>query len=512
MVLIHYCVWLILYGSVLIDLVLTLVTLQIGSQTSKSEILGSDGHHRLLLSGIDSRMDPPYRGSNQKMLQSSAINSSSASFSDRPLVGSQERGTLSIMTANLGEDKSNFKPKMSDKMRVRHNKHNVAKADNRTRRPIKDSSGKRRLGSCEKKRSLGVVDSIGNLYAKGENLHQQVPQRLSLLHDILKGQMDEPEEESLRETSCRKLFRPLKRRKTSEGTVIIHRLQDSVESNGLPDSDIINSDTCMPASSPGSDAMRSDCGFEDGTNNNLGTQNFDHLVTDDYMKLLDMDNAADEDFYRRAIASPLSPMLEVEFHNDERHEVGSSEILVNKSFQKGLSNASDHPVMIETEKNLTNAVSNGSVPSQFLMEHNSVDFSRDTLLEASDTHHQETHVSSEKLGMSYLSNSGNRGTVESCQNGIAYSHGGIQKCFIVASDNRDNSSILRILHAIRSCQLDHSVEIFIQNIIHSLSKAEDLSTRYVKDFNSRSLLEELFITMFHVLIVTWICFDTFKRL
>lgn len=481
--------------------------MQIGGQTSKSEILGSDGHHSRLLSGIDSRMDPPCRGSNQKMLQSSAINSSSASFSDRPLVGSQERGTLSIMTsANPGEDKSNFKPKMSDKMHVRSNKHNVAKADNRTRSPIKDSSRKRRLGSCEKKRSLGAVDSIENLYAKGENTHQQVPQRLSLL--------DEPEEESLRETSCRKLFRPLKKRKTSEGTVIIHRLQDSVESNGMPDSDIINSDTCMPASSPGSDAMRSDCGFEDGANNNLGTpQNFDDLVTDDYMKLLDMDNAADEDSYRRAIASPLSPMLpEDEFHKDERLEVGSSEILVNKSFQTGLSIASDHPVMIETEKNLTNAVSNGSVPSQLLMEHNSVDFSKDTMPEASDTHHQETHVSSEKLGMSYLTNSGNGGTVESCQNGIGYSHGGIQKCFIVASDNKDNSSILRILHTICSCMLDQSVEIFIQNIIHTLSKAEDLSSRYVKDFNSRSLLEELFITMLHVLIVTWICFDTVKKL
>ncbi|KAH6773561.1 hypothetical protein C2S51_011965 [Perilla frutescens var. frutescens] len=461
-----------------------------GGQTSKREILGSDGHHRRLMSGTDSRMDPPYRGSNQKMLQSSAINSSSASFSDRPLVGSQERGSLSIMTsANLGEDISNFKPKLSDKMRTRYYKHDVAKADNKPRSSIEDSSSKRRVASCEKKRIFDVVESMKDLYAKDENLHEQMFEKLSLLHDILDGQMDEPGEESLKVTSCGELFRPLKKRKiSSEGTVIIHRLQDSEESKGVPDSDINNSDACMPASSPGSDAIRSDCGFEDGTNNifghNLGTsRHFDQIASDDYMKLLEMDNAADEDTYCRAIARPLSPMLpEVEFHRNERLEVGSSEILVHKSTQDGLSTVRDNPVIFEMEKSPTNVVSNGSVSSQLQIEHNSFDFSKDMASPAaSDTHCQEIHVSSGKLEMPYFSVSGKDGTAESCENGIASSHGGMLKCFVIFSDNKDNSSILRILQSICSfmpqCSLGHSVEIFVRNIIYTLSKAEDLSTR-----------------------------------
>lgn len=429
------------------------------------------------MSGTDSRMDPPYRGSNQKMLQSSAINSSSASFSDRPLVGSQERGPLSIMTsASLGEDVSNFKPEISDMVQ---NKQNVAKADNRTRSPIKDS---------QKKRIHAAVESVENLYAKGEKLHRHVSEKLSVLHDILDGQINKPEGESQKETSCRELSRPLKKRKTSsEGTLIIHHLQDSGESKGIPGSDIHNSDTCMPASLPGSDAIISDFGIEDGTNNIYGCNDcisdFDQMVTDDFMKLLDMDNAADEESYRRAIANPLTPTLpEVQFHRDEGLEVGSTQILAHKNFQEALSNVRSFDV-IETEKNPTNVSSIGSVSSHLPMEHNSVDFFKDVASPAaSDAHCQQIHVSSSgKLGLQSLSVSENAGTIKSCANGIGSGHGDFQKCYIVSSDNKDGSSISRILQTICSCMpqcsFGHTMEIFIQNIIHILSKANDLSTR-----------------------------------
>ncbi|KAG6416709.1 hypothetical protein SASPL_124145 [Salvia splendens] len=449
---------------------------RISGQTTDREILGIDGDHRLLMSGIDSRMDPPYRGSNQKILQGSALYSSSASFADRPLVGSQERDTLSIMTsANLGEDVSNFTPKISGKMQ---NKQNVSKADNRSRTPLKDSSSKRRVVLREKKRILGAAKPVENLYVTGEKLQQQVSEKLPVLHDILNGQMDEPREESLKGTST-ELFRPLKKRKTSsEGMVIIHHPQDSGQSKGIPDSDINNSDACIPASSPGSDAVRSDLVLRDGTNNisghNLSTPDFDQMFTGDYMKLLEMDNAADEESYRRAIARPLSPTL-------PGVEVVSSEMLVHESSQEGLPNVSSYTV-IETEKNLTSFVSNGgSVPSLLQMEHNSDHFPKDTTpLAASDTHCQEIHVSSRKLGMPYLTGSGNK-TIESCENGSASSCGETPKFLIVSSDNKDISSILRILQTICSCMplcsFDHSVEMFIQNVIHILPKAKDLSTR-----------------------------------
>ncbi|XP_042006808.1 uncharacterized protein LOC121755558 [Salvia splendens] len=449
---------------------------KIGSETTKREVLGSDGSRRRVMSGIDSRMDPPYRGSNQKMLQSSAIYSSSASFSDRPLVGSQERDTFSIMTsANLGEDISNFKPKIPNKMQ---NDQNVAKADNRTSSPIKDSSSKRRLGLRQKKRNLGAVESIENLNAKGEKLHQHVSEKLAILHDTLNGQVDDSQEDSLKGTTCTGLFRPLKKRKSSsEGTVIANHFQNSGESKGTVSFDINNSDPCVPASSPGSDAVRSDLGDEDGTHNilehNMSTSpDFDQMVTGDHMKLLDMDNAADEDSYHRAIARPLSPTL-------AEVEVVSSEMLACRSSQLGLSTVSRYPV-IEMEKNLTNVAPNGSDPLLLQMEHNSDTFSEDmTPPAASDT--QEIHVTSGKVGTGHISGSGNEGTIETYEKGSASCCGETLKCFIVFSDNKDNLSILRILQTISSfmpqCSFDHSVETFVQNVIHTISKPKDLSTR-----------------------------------
>lgn len=435
------------------------------------------------MSGIDSRMDPPYRGSNQKMLQSSAINSSSASFSDRPLVGSQERGPLSIMTsASLGEDISNFNPKISGMLQ---DKQTAAKADNGTRSPIKDCPSERRVGLCEKKRIHGAVESVESLYVKGEKLHRQVSGKLSVLHDILNGQMDEPEGKSPKETSCRELSRLLKKRKTnSGGTVIIHHLQDSGESKGMPDPDSHNSEACMPASSPGPDAIITDCGIEDGTINGhrVCTADFDRMVMDDYMKLLDMDNAADEDSYRRAIASPLSPMLpEVQFQRDERLEAGSTEMPAHKSFQEAFSNVRSFDV-IETGKNPINVSSIGSVPSHVPMDHDSIGFSKYMAPPAaSDANSQKIHVSCGKLRIPSLSGSGNLGTIVSCQNRIASGYGDIPKYYVVSSDNKDGSSLLRILQTICSfmpqCSFDSSLEMFIQNIIHTLSKAKDLSTR-----------------------------------
>ncbi|KAG6419318.1 hypothetical protein SASPL_121535 [Salvia splendens] len=227
---------------------------RISGQTTEMEILGIDGDHRLLMSGIDSRMDPPYR----------------------------ERDTLSFMTsANLGEDVSNFTPKISGKMQ---NKLNVSKADNRSRTPLKDSPSKRRVVLREKKRILGAAKPVENLYVTESE------------RNFDRAFQTTQEEENL--------FRRNGNYSPSA------RLW---QSKGIPDSDINNSDACIPASSPGSDAVRSDLVLRDGTNNisghNLSTPDFDQMVTGDYMKLLEMDNTADEESYCRAIARPLSPTL-----------------------------------------------------------------------------------------------------------------------------------------------------------------------------------------------------------
>ncbi|PIN13814.1 hypothetical protein CDL12_13542 [Handroanthus impetiginosus] len=470
---------------------------KIDNQTSPGEPLCSDGYHRQLTSGIDSRLDPPYRGSTQKMLESSAVNSSSASFSDQPLVGSQERGTFSVTTsAKLWEDVSKLKPTMSElpeKTRIRYNEHSAAKADN-SRSPSKDNAKKRRVGYRERKRILNAVESIESLYYKGEKLHQRATEKLSLLRGMFNGQKDEPREENLKEDSCEMLVRPSKRRKTScQGTEVLHLLQDSGEPESILDLDVDHSDTLMRASPPVSDIVKFDRHFKDGTDSAYGStqcapQDFDEMATNDYMKLLDLDDAAAESSYRRAIAMPLSPMLpEVEFDGDEL-EADNPEKLVNRSSQEGLPNIKDNLGsasslhIIDPEKCLANLGLNGLASSQMQTKEDCVIFLRKMdPVPASDTCFHEAHVSGRKMGTPDTSPSRNEESNTQCEEGLAYSTGGPQKYFVVFSDNRDSCSILRIYQAIGSCMPQcsflHSAEIFLRSILHDLLKAKDLSTK-----------------------------------
>ncbi|XP_039037534.1 caldesmon-like [Hibiscus syriacus] len=63
------------------------------------------------ITGINSNLEPLVGGSNKRMLESSGINSCTASFSDRQLVVSQERGFPSVTTsATLAEENLNLQP------------------------------------------------------------------------------------------------------------------------------------------------------------------------------------------------------------------------------------------------------------------------------------------------------------------------------------------------------------------------------------------------------------------
>ncbi|CAL5397462.1 unnamed protein product [Camellia sinensis] len=100
----------------------------------------SGGNCTKCISGIDSKLEPPIRGSNRKMLQSSVINSSTASFSDRQLTRSQERGAFSVTTSAKAEEKSNSQPNVSslsgEVTKTRYNENLAVVAENSVRSPI----------------------------------------------------------------------------------------------------------------------------------------------------------------------------------------------------------------------------------------------------------------------------------------------------------------------------------------------------------------------------------------
>ncbi|KAL6567318.1 hypothetical protein OROGR_000986 [Orobanche gracilis] len=494
---------------------------KIGNQTSPRETLHSDVYHRPLVSGIDSRMDPPYRGSSQKILQSSAINSSSASFSDRTLVGSQERQTFSVTPSLLGEDISNLNSTISglcDKRRMRYDELAVSGVHNSMRGPMKDDDNAKKVGYSGKKRILDALGSIENSYSKGEKLHRRVAEKLSFLHAILNDQMDE-HEEILDENSSGKLVRPCKRRKTtSEEMIGIQRFEDSGELKNILDSDIVHSDACKRTPSPGADVMKSGC-YKDGSNDKFGSnqclpENFDEMATYDYMKLLDLDDAADESSYRRAIAMPLSPTLpEVEIHGGEKLEVHNPQMLAHKKLPEGSINVKYNSAlvpsfyMIDMEKNPTNLVLDGLVPLQLQPREDAVDFSESTShvlgsdilvnqihvadgnLGKSDlcgpgnkgSNINQIHVADGKIGMSDLSGPGNKGSNTLYERGVASTNACLLRYFFVPSDHKDDPSILRILQTVGSCMPQcsffHSTEIFIRSTLDALSTAADLSMK-----------------------------------
>ncbi|KAL2473990.1 maternal effect embryo arrest 22 [Forsythia ovata] len=180
-------------------------TAVVGSEPLKQNIECTTSLRPLYVSGIDSKLEPLCRVPNRKMLQTSAINSSSASFSDRPFVGSQDRDCL-----------------------VRQEKGTIlniaAIAEDSVRSPIKGNDAERGAGRSKKrKRIVEAVESIENLYSKGQKLNQEVSEKLSALHGILNGQKDEPADENLKGNSRGKHVRRHKKRKSScEEAIAIH--------------------------------------------------------------------------------------------------------------------------------------------------------------------------------------------------------------------------------------------------------------------------------------------------
>nr|XP_027187241.1 uncharacterized protein LOC101505368 isoform X2 [Cicer arietinum] len=67
----------------------------------------SEGNYTKPITGIGSKLEPLIGGSNRTMIQSYAVNSSTESFSDAHLMGSQERGALQV-TASTKSGEENF--------------------------------------------------------------------------------------------------------------------------------------------------------------------------------------------------------------------------------------------------------------------------------------------------------------------------------------------------------------------------------------------------------------------
>ncbi|KAJ6724112.1 hypothetical protein OIU85_022077 [Salix viminalis] len=322
----------------------------------------SSGNYAASISGIDSKLESLLGGSKRKLLQTSAINSSSASFSDGQLVGSQEGGPFFPTSKNNVEE--NFRAQttissISDEVtKVQHNENLAVVADNSVRSPHRIDMIGRVNRHGRNRRILDAAESVELLYPESKKLHLQTEDKLSALRGMLNRQIEKPQEEvkyvepNVQGDSYGKHGRTRKKRKIScEKNVIVHCLSgiDQLEKTEIAGKEVYeNANACGYISTAANNLLEASKAFREGLSDSFesspeGMVNFEELVNEDYMKLLDLDNTADEECYRRAIEMPMSPtLLEIGSSGAEISDnIDNFKPLLDDSFHESLPNGKE---------------------------------------------------------------------------------------------------------------------------------------------------------------------------
>ncbi|XP_016688800.2 uncharacterized protein [Gossypium hirsutum] len=450
---------------------------------------GGDGTETL--TGITSKLESLLGGSNRKMLQSSAISSSTASFSDRQLVGSQERGAFSVTTsAKLSEENLNLQPtisSMSGGVAKTRGNENLAVVDENNMRnslPVGLLGGVKR-GIKKRKMILDAVESIDQFCCESKQLHLQLEEKLSVLHRMV-GQMDKPREDAkhvrpdLQDIAYPAHDRFHKKRKTyHEETVAMEQSCDGLQMKQIQScpEQLFNPDVIDP---------KIMVGFEEVMNKN-------------YMKLLDLDNAAEEEYYRIAVEMPISPTLpEIEFPGIETFEANQFRRLqdeVCERFSHENENfASSDSGGVKNAENVSNNLQCNRVGTSPKLLHHENECSYCSFdIPRSNENGLCSTMPAERALLSHSRNSGvvvemsvipsssdrlasipfeseTRSTIES-----------IPKYCIVFSNIKDDSSVSRIVCATKTCMahcsLPAQTEFVVHRILQALKQEEQLSSK-----------------------------------
>ncbi|XWS20779.1 hypothetical protein CRYUN_Cryun31cG0131900 [Craigia yunnanensis] len=440
------------------------------------------------ITGINSKLESLLGGSNRKMFRSSALNSSTV-FSDRQLVGSQEMGAVSVTTsAKLGEDKLNLQAtisSMSGEVTKNRCYENLAVvAENNVRSPLPVGPLGRVNGRVKKRKMiLDAVESIEFLCCESRKLHLQLEDKLSVLNCMVKRQMDKPREEAklvrpnLQDIAYAVHDRSRKRRKISnEETVAMEQSCDGLQMKQMQSypEHLCNPDIIDPEIMVG----------------------FEEVVNKNYMKLLDLEDAAEEECYRMAAEMPVSPTLPVnEFPGIETFEVDQFTPMQDENCERfshenaNVASSDSFEVMnVENGSNKLQCNRIDILPKSLQHENECSLGSFDILgynenglctampaERACLSHSQNPGV---EVEMSIVPSSGdgvanipfeseNRSTIES-----------IPKYCVMFSNIKDGSSVSRIFCATKTCMAQCSLpaqsEFVVHRILHALKLEEKL--------------------------------------
>lgn len=324
------------------------------------------------ISGINSELESLIGGSIRSKSQNSAICSTSASFSDRQLMGSQDRGVCPITSPRLAEESSKQGSRFTrvsgevTKRRFSENDGEVAENIDTSHLP---SYVKNKLGdklprrSRKRKRIQDAWESVVHLHSE-DKLHLKIEEMLSLLHDISCAKNNMPfysqsDENSklLGNEKCLVLKSSddfhVKKHKSSEKEKVAqkhkHVAQPSQPNDELKQMDQLEIERkrdvhfCTGASLSAANRIReTDLSCRDKTINagksfTDATICFEDMCGGDIMKLLELDNDADEERYRIAMERLLSPTLpEINFCELRETQVDDFDYLVEDEHCRGL--------------------------------------------------------------------------------------------------------------------------------------------------------------------------------
>ncbi|XP_031129433.1 uncharacterized protein LOC116031385 isoform X1 [Ipomoea triloba] len=454
---------------------------------SASLLAISGGNGTRNVSGINSKLEPLLKGFNKKVLQSSAINSSWTSFSDRPLVGSQERPTSGTTSAKFAEENSNLPAailRLSCDSKEKCNENLATITDTSAKSPISGFATERR-GLHQKKRKRSI-----------ESLHSE---KLPLLHTVLESQTDKSANvkrcllPDVQGNICNLNARSYKKRKASfEEQNNCHLNVANRENANLKMLGIEGSDIHTKSTSSVQHLSETAHGWKDRSDA-LG--DFELVIGNNYMKLLDLDNNVDEESYRLAVEMPLSPTLpEIECQSSNALVVRKSDILSDKTSLREFSHMKENlaplehfdVLDVEIDSNTAKLDTLGASNNSSLQEIS--DHAADTsgLNGNGPDHSQITHAnisnsSGESLGLPDTSACANeRLKISGGSRDIPSSHS-IPKCYVVFSDNDKDEGISRVYSAannfIAQCPMVSSSNLFVRNILVFISNAQDLSAK-----------------------------------
>ncbi|PHU25088.1 hypothetical protein BC332_03420 [Capsicum chinense] len=440
------------------------------------------------ISGINSKLEPLLRGSNKKVLQSSAMNSSSASFSDRLLVGSQERCASITTSAKSAEGKLDTEPtisSLSEDARKKYNENVVAIAESNVKSPINCISNERRHKRMS--RSIDAIEYNGNLNYEGNKWQRQLAQKSSLHDGMLNSRTNGPHDEKkhlvagIQHDMFSDHFRSIKKRRTSSELGLQLLNSNSVAQTKFGNCGV-KSDVCRHPSPNVYNLPETAQDFKDGKDDDLG--DIDELVNGDYIKLLNLDNDTDEESYRLAIEMPLSPTLpEIQYHSSVTLESIKTPLYEGLSNAMGTVASSGHFDFINVEINsnqLTHTIFDAPKKSSLTKKKDHADSSKslnlDITCKSSCNFNADTL---EALCRSDLAAPASEGLQISLERRVVPLRDGFAKYCVIFSNNNEENSISSVYRATSHClaQCAASSDTSLRSILVTLLNLQEISNK-----------------------------------